>query len=85
VADALLQKLANLKADLRRSSSTALEKLLIDRIALTWLQLAYLDVMCAQRAACLSASGVEQLERRQDRAQRRFLAAIRAAAAARRC
>jgi hypothetical protein len=84
VADALLQKLANLKVDLRWSSGTGLEELLIDRIALTWLQLAYLDVMCAQRGACLSAFAVEQLERRQDRAQRRFLAAIRAAAVVRR-
>ena len=84
VADALLQKLANLKVDLRWSSGNDLEELLIDRIALTWLQLTYLDVMCAQRGASLSAFTVEQLERRQDRAQKRFLAAIRAAAVVRR-
>jgi hypothetical protein len=63
VAEALAQKLGSVKIDLRGSSSTALEELLINRVALTWLQLAYLDVMWAQRPTALSAFGVEQLER----------------------
>jgi hypothetical protein len=84
VAEALAQKLGSVKVDLRGSSSTALEELLINRVALTWLQLAYLDVMWAQRPTALSAFGVEQLERQQDRAHRRFLAAIRALAVVRR-
>jgi hypothetical protein len=33
-----------------------LEALLIERVALAWPQVAYLDVMCAQRAASLSNS-----------------------------
>jgi hypothetical protein len=61
-AEALTHKLVDLKGSLRSADSLPLEALLIERIALTWLQLAYLDVMGAQRAASLSPFALEQLE-----------------------
>lgn len=75
-----------MRADLEGDAPSPLERLLIERIILCWLQANFAD----QQVAALLANGegkinqVEFFERRQGRAQRRYLAAIRSLALLRR-
>jgi predicted small integral membrane protein len=80
--EAIQRKVAELKAEWTNPSPAPLEKLLVDRVAVCWLQLHYLDVdafqTLAQDPGKTPASVYAQ--RRLDSAQRRYLQAIRALA-----
>jgi hypothetical protein len=78
--EALHRRLAELRAELLDSGSSALERLLIDRIIIGWLEVYHGDIDLAQQLVQQPANLAAALaaQRRLDRAQRRFLAAIRA-------
>ena len=72
----LLRQLQALKEEVGGPASTPLERLLVDRIALCWLQVQQADLLAARQVSQRAA----WVEQRQDRAQARFLAAIKALA-----
>ena len=72
----LLRQLQALKEEVGGPTSTPLERLLVDRIALCWLQMQQADLLAARQVSQRAA----WVEQRQDRAQARFLAAIKALA-----
>ena len=81
--EALTRQLAALKTELAGPAPTPLERLLVERIAATWLQVNYADAIAAQaRDVSVKQAGLA-LER-QDRAHRRHLAAVAALATVRR-
>ena len=71
-----LRQLQALKAELAGPTPTPLERLLVERIALGWLQLQQADMLAAEYVSERTA----WVEHRQERAQARFLAAIKALA-----
>src|SRR5262249_52829859 len=71
-----LRQLQALKATLAGPTPTPLEQLLVERIALCWLQVQQADGLAAQHVSQRTA----WVEQRQDRAQARLLAAIKALA-----
>ena len=71
-----LRQLQALKATLAGPSPTPLEQLLVERIALCWLQVQQADFLAVQHVSPRTA----WVEQRQDRAQARLLAAIKALA-----
>ena len=73
---ALKQKLVNLRTELAGSNPTPLERLLVERIVACWLQLNVADTNFAQ-AENLTIRQGEYHQDRMDRAQRRYLAAIK--------
>jgi hypothetical protein len=81
--DMLLQesverKLAALRADLAGPEPSPLERLLVERVVACWLQTMYADALYAQaREPQATPSVLRELMRRQESAQRRYLAAIR--------
>jgi hypothetical protein len=76
--ECLVRKLADMKQQLEESPSpTPLERLLIERVTMTWLSLAYYEALQAQ-ARQLTPPQAGQLQRQLDAAQRRHLAAVRA-------
>jgi hypothetical protein len=83
LAESLLFKLRALKAELGSESATPLERLLIARVALSWLQANYHDILVAQAAGAGEAR-LRALQRLQDAAHRRHLAAIKQLALVRR-
>jgi hypothetical protein len=83
LAESLKRKLAALKAELGGESPSALERLLIERVAATWLQVNYHDTLVAQAAGAGEAR-LRALQRQQDAAHRRHLAALKQLAVVRR-
>jgi hypothetical protein len=75
--ESLQRKLDQLKAELAGTDPSPLEKLLVERATATWLQLQYADAGYAQANANSSAQH-QALQRRQNSAQQRHLAAIKA-------
>jgi hypothetical protein len=75
--ECLVRKLAAMKQDLESPSPTPLESLLVERVTMTWLGLAYYEAVQAQCRA-LTPPQANQLQRQLDAAQRRHLAAVRA-------
>ncbi len=73
-----------MKTELAGPKPSPLERLLVDRIAACWLQVHYADALYAQRMGEVSVGWGDYLQRRQDRAHRRYLASIRALAQVRR-
>ncbi len=84
--EALRTKLAQLRDELAGSQATALELLLANRVALCWLMVHYADATYAQRTheGTLSLELGDYFQRRQDRAHRRYLTALKALAQVRR-
>jgi hypothetical protein len=76
------RKVADLKAELAGPAASALERLLAQRVATTWLQIAHLDALAAQ-AAGGSEARVKLIQRQQDAAHRRHLSAVRTLATVR--
>jgi hypothetical protein len=74
--DALERKLDELKVELGRESAPPLERLLIDRIVMCWLQSWYADGVIAQ-ARDMDLRQAAFIQDRANRAHRRFLAAIK--------
>jgi hypothetical protein len=79
--EAVGRKLAELKAGLAGPEPTPLERLLVERIALAWLQVHHLDLEVAALPGGQAAGppGV-YAQRRLDSAQRRYLQSIKALA-----
>ena len=74
--EAIKHKMAELRQDLAGPAATPLETLLVDRIVICWLQVQMADIAHAKGEA--QTIGLENFQlRRQDSANRRYLAAIR--------
>lgn len=78
------EHLRRIKDSLNEETATPLEQLLVARIAVCWLQVEYADSLYAQNAGNLTPEGDERYQRRQDRAHRRLMSAIRTLATVRR-
>ena len=83
LAESLLFKLRALKAELGGESPSPLEKLLVERVTATWLQASYYDGLVAQSPGASDAR-LKALQRQQDAAHRRHLAALKTLATVRR-
>ena len=83
LAESLLFKLRALKAELGGDGDSPLERLLIARVAATWLQTNYYDTMVTQAAGAGEAR-LKVLRQQQDAAHRRHLAGIKQLAVVRR-
>ena len=78
------RRLEAMKQELLSLAPSPLERLLVDRIAVCWLQVQYSDMMYVQRLEQgMSLEQGEYYQRRQDRAHRRLLSAIRTLATVR--
>jgi hypothetical protein len=80
--ESLTKKLATLKEEL--GGMTPLERLLGERVAACWLNVYYIDALYAERLNYVTAEQGEYFQRRQERAQRLYLSAIRTLAQVRR-
>jgi len=80
VQEALHSKLNALRREIGGSGPTPLENLLAQRIAACWLQVYYLEAIWAQNLKNCGLTGrqSESFQRSIDRAQRRYLSAIKA-------
>jgi hypothetical protein len=76
----LTRQLQALQADVAGPAATPLEHLLIERIAMCWLQMQQADLTAAQMLAKPSPVQESWVQQRQDRAQGRLLSAIKALA-----
>jgi hypothetical protein len=76
LVESIMRKLRELKEELAGPSPSLLERLLVERVALGWLQSGYVDALAAQATQATTAQAGE-LRRRQDAAARRLLAAVR--------
>lgn len=81
--EAIWCKLKTLRAELTGPKPTPLERLLVERVVACWLQLQDADVRYAQ-AGNLTLDQGDYYQRRQDRAHRRYLSAIKTLAVVRR-
>jgi hypothetical protein len=82
----ITHKVAAIRVELGSAEASPLERLLIDRVCLTWLALHYVElnrVQLMQRGGLDWQAG-EYYDRRVSMAQKRYLAAIRALATVRR-
>src|SRR5205823_2992827 len=80
VNEALRRKVEQLRQELLGDSPTPLEKLLVERVTVCWLQVYYLDAIYARQTKQNGGmSWVADLghQRRQDRAHRRYLTSLR--------
>ncbi len=82
--DALYRKLEVLRAELSGPSPSVLDRLLVERVVACWLQVYGADALYAQNLGKLTLKRSEFFQRRQDRAHRRYLSAIRTLAHVRR-
>ena len=84
VKKSLERTMAEMRTERSESNPTLLEKLLVDRVVACWLQVHYADTVYAQNMKTLGIAWGEYQQRRQDRAHRRYLSAIRTLAQVRR-
>lgn len=78
VAESVRRKLDELKAELSGPSPTPLESLVIERVLACWLQAHYADASYAQARGPGSTAAVRtELMKRQESAQRRYLASVK--------
>lgn len=84
IRESVRAQLAHMKTELGGPNPTPLERLLVDRIALLWLQLTYYEMMYTQNAGELTIRQADYHQRRIDGTHRRYLAAIRSLAQVRR-
>jgi hypothetical protein len=82
LTEALTRKLATLKKEL--GGATPLERLLVERVVACWLHVYYIDALYANRLNEITWAQSEYFQRRQDRAHRQYLLAIRTLAQVRR-
>jgi hypothetical protein len=80
------RKLADMRRELAGSDPSPLEKILVDRVVLCWLQASYADgsYVNIRGKGCTDLRVFKAAEERQNRSQRRLLAAIKALATTRR-
>ena len=84
VAEALGRRAAELRRELAGAEPSPLEWLLVGRVVACWLQLHYAEARYAQNLGKLTMEQGEYHQRTIDRAQKRYLAAIKALAQVRR-
>jgi hypothetical protein len=82
LAESLQRKLKALKEELGGESPSPLDRLLVERAIMTWLQTAYFDGLLAQ-AKGASEAQVKMLQQMQDAAHRRHLSAVKTLATVR--
>ena len=82
--EALKREQQDLREDLAGPNASSLEYLLVDRILACWLQVYHVDAQYAQSLGEITFEEAEYLQRRTDRAHRRFLSAVKALAQVRR-
>jgi len=82
--EAVKRKMAAMRVVLSGACPSPLEELLVERIVLCWLQVQYADTIYAQNMGKLDRKWSELHQRRQERYQARYLAAIKALAVVRR-
>lgn len=76
VRESLQAKLKMLRAELSGPNPNPIERLLVDRVVACWLQLAHADALVAQAEQVTFTEG-DYRQRRQDRAHRRYLSAVK--------
>jgi len=74
--ESLQAKLKALRAELSGPDPSPIERLMVDRVATCWLQLSHADAMAAQAERITFTEG-DYIQRRQDRAHRRYLSAVK--------
>ena len=84
MAEAITWKVGTLRAELAQPSDGPLDRLLVERVTLCWLQVHQAEALYAQKLGELSIEWSDAYQRRIDRAQRRYLQAIRTLAQVRR-
>jgi hypothetical protein len=83
--EAVGRKVAEMKSDLAGPTPTALERLLVDRIAACWLQVQYVDHQLSNSAnASQTIAQADYDQRRADATHRRYLHALKTLAVVRR-
>jgi hypothetical protein len=82
--EAVLRKMELLRLELLGPNPTPLERLLVERVVACWLQVHDADIRYAQSQGNLTLAQGEYHQRRQDRAHKRYLSAIRTLALVRR-
>ncbi len=82
--EGLRRRLAALRAELAGPEASPLERLLAERVVACWLHSYHADLTYARAVKDLPASAVEPYQRRQDRAARQYLKALRSLAEVRR-
>ncbi len=84
VQEAVFRRARELRRELLGASPTPLERLVVGRIIVGWLQVHHADALYARTSGSATLSQSDCLRRRLEGAQRRYLAAIRALAVVRR-
>ena len=84
VQEAVERAMESLRSELAGPNPTPLDRLLVDRVVACWLQVHYADAVYAQGMKDLTFNQGDYYQRRQDRAHRRYLSAIRSLAQVRR-
>jgi hypothetical protein len=82
--EGLRKKLAAMRAELAGPNASPLERLVVDRILACYLQSYQADIAYARAVKALPSKEVELYQRRQDRAARQYLKALRSLAEVRR-
>jgi hypothetical protein len=82
LAESLLRKLKALKEELGGESPSPLDRLLVERVVMTWLQVNYFDGLAAQSAGA-SEARLKPIQQQQDAAHRRHLSAVKTLATVR--
>jgi len=85
VRQSLRRKVADMKVELGGPAAPPMERLLVDRVVATWMQLAQADMALARlKGGEASIAQLDLMQRRQERAQRSHLAAMKTLATVRR-
>jgi hypothetical protein len=80
VREAIHAKLNALRRELLGESPTPVERLLVERVAVCWLQVQDAEIRYAQNQGSLTIRQADYHQRRMDAANRRYLAAVKALA-----
>lgn len=77
LSECVQRQLASLREDLAGSDPSPLERLLVERVAACWLQCHYADALFAQSASQADGAMRQELLKRQESAQKRYLASLK--------
>lgn len=80
VQEAIPRVLQQMRSELEGENPTPLERLLVERVAATWLQVQCYETLYAQNVKKLTMAQGEHHQKRIDRAHNRYLSAVRALA-----
>ena len=77
VKEALPAVLEQMRGELAGDDPSPLERLLVERVVATWLQVHYFEALYSQNASGMSFAQADHHQKRVDRAHRRHLSAIK--------